>query len=773
MSITTQHFENFNNNNHSSQTNVQNTASSTSTSGSSPRNNSHRINRQSLESRWRLRERSRRYSVALSTNSGGSASPPSTSTTSTSAANNNNNSNNDSFVSSQSFGSNEETQPQQQQQSTPSSRSSSLFDASQIQKNIKKRGSSLGANFISGRDNKTNSVDGVVFNGTQRDTSLSLAVMDSSLANGPVSMTYGSVDALRNRFLDFVKSCGSQSKHLKNPQLDEEFEVKLLFMDYFYDGSTRKPSKLLKDVPTVLTLLDVYCHHLVFHFDDWHSLPESEDEYPYFKHIVETVIPDKEKFKWMNHSRFEQFLIEKYQDAISKDYPPLRSDEILLNQQETKEKESSFSTTTEQTNNSLDNLHARPTISLLPENSYQETEELRRDSVASDDSSTSDSNVVITENSSNPIPKPTHRVGVLEEIHMLCDMFFYELEDLFVLYQEKNQNYVHKWVQLGLKNGSIPTYVIEVYRKKLEYNESTQSQFTVDASDFVSQHVIDKDWKFLRYMCKEYSPDWYCSYKDIGNVVQWTTKRDYTTDNLKLRNSKIVGYINLPMEDVVKSFSFDHHFSYAFENIEFHNYHPINASNSLHKYPSATVSGTFNLSSVFSKRSIEQVISCRSVFVGNELTEHMILFKSCDLSPNESSNSKKGKVKFMGLRLVSKIDNNRTRYCELRSGNLGGVLNSSLIINNPIINKKVVKGVHGGLINVLKLLKNNGFPFPDEKENHVARVWIDYCKQYCNVDVKSLYGQSAVRTIDLSHSKTKYSNDDSSSSTTETTSSNK
>nr|CAG4714824.1 unnamed protein product [Naegleria fowleri] len=505
--------------------------------------------------------------------------------------------------------------------------------------------------------------------------------------------TFGSVEALRNRYLDFVKLYGKENKKRSTPDLDVDFEVKLMFLDYVYDGPLRKPSKNLKDIPTVMNALETYCHNVVFNYDGWHSWSEnSEEPYPYLKYVAEKLIP--KKYSWFSHDRFSKFLKDRYENSVTNSYPPLRSDEIHL--QET------------------NNLSISPRS--IPNTNQEQT-------------------------TTHPEPKQIV-VGILEEIHMLCDMFFYDLEDLFVLFQEKYQGYVHHWVEVGLKNDHLPLHVIEVYRKKLEYNESMQSQITIDSSDFVSTNIIDKDWKFLRYLSKEYSPDWYVSYQDKrGSVIQWTTKKDYSTDNQKLRTAKVIDYYNLPIQDVVKAFCYDSHFSNVLEDVKYFDYNPINFSNSHQKYPSTTLSGIFNMK-LFSKKPIEMVLSSKTAFVGSELTEYMLMYRSCEIPALDGHLKKKNKPKYMGLRFITKIDTNRTRCVELRCGNVGGVANASFIVNNPLINKKLAKTVSTSLKRHLAQAQQEGFPFP-APENNLAKVWVDYCKQYCNIDVRELFGNSA------------------------------
>ncbi|KAG2386338.1 hypothetical protein C9374_002784 [Naegleria lovaniensis] len=513
--------------------------------------------------------------------------------------------------------------------------------------------------------------------------------------------TFGSVETLRNRYLDFVKMQGKENKRRPAQDLDIDFEVKLMFLDYMYDGPLRKPSKNLKDVPTLMNALETYCHNIVFNFDGWHASSEKSDEpYPYLKYTVEKIIP--KRYSWFCHDRFSTFLKNRYENNLTNSYPPLRSDEIHL-------KDSSETTTNTMSPRSLSNSREQQTTAY-------------------------------------PEPKQMI-VGLLDEIHMLCDMFFYDLEDLFVLFQEKYQNYVHHWVEIGLKNDHLPLHVIEVYRKKLEYNETMQSQLTIDSRDFLSTNIIDKDWKFLRYLSKEYSPDWYISYQEKrGNVIQWSTKQDYSTDKQQLRTAKVIDYYDLPIQDVVKTFCCDNHFSNVIEDVKYYDYNPINFSNSHQKYPSTTVSGVFNLKQLFSKRPIEMVLSSKTTFVGNELTEHMLMYRSCEIPALDAQRKKKNKPKYMGLRFITKVDTNRTRCVELRCGNIGGMANANLIINNPLVNKKVAKSICTNMRRHLAQAQQEGFPFPS-LENNLARVWMDYCKQYCNIDVKELFGTSSNSTL--------------------------
>ncbi|KAG2387184.1 hypothetical protein C9374_001516 [Naegleria lovaniensis] len=531
----------------------------------------------------------------------------------------------------------------------------------------------------------------------------------------PQSEIFGSVEALRSKYLDYIKMCGMQTENSQDQQLrmdmDMEFEVKLLFLDYVYDGVSRKIHKHFKDIPSIMNMLETYCHHLVYTFDGWHfqqdDFPSTNHDmnpppnYPYLKYMVEHVLF---KQKWFSHQRFSKFLQVCFENSLSNQFPSLRNHEMST--------EDSLNTTNTCSSSPMlsnSSIHS-PMMTLLP---------------------TKPPNI------SNAEP-----IGILDEIQMLCEMFYYELEDYFVLFQQKYQSYVDEWIEIGLKKNLIPSHVIEAFRDKLQFDETMQSQFSVNAQDFVSPYVIDRDFKFLKYLAKEYSADWNCSYKEIPNrLFHWSTKKDYSSDpSLKLRNCKLVGYLDESIENVVKSFCHDDHMSFTLNDMEFHDYSPIHPTKSTQKYPYATVSGHFNTNSILTKRRVEVVVSCTSTFVGQELVEHLFLYKSCQIPSLENKVSKNDiRTRFMGLRLISKIDENTTRYVEMRVGNLGGILNSNLVMNSSVVNKKMVQVLSSGLKNFIERKKEQGFPFPNPEKENIARVWMEYCQQYCGLNVEEMY----------------------------------
>ena len=336
-------------------------------------------------------------------------------------------------------------------------------------------------------------------------------------------------------------------------------------------------------------------------------------------------------------------------------------------------------------------------------------------------------------------------IGIIDEIQWLADMFLIELGDWFAFFEQKHSKHVYKWLNNSVHNQSLPKYVLEIYRRKKELDEKAMSEFRFNTEDLNMKHVIDYDWKFTKWMCKELNNNWYLTYSGMPQFMQWNSDEDFSTDNMELRNSKIVGYLDYTLDDVVKSTHYDTHLEYCFQNVEWHHYTPINQSSSLQKYPAALMTATFDFGPLFALRGIQFVFSSKSQFLGKRMIENAFLFKSSDYVKHQETKDLI-KIPFVGTRIYSMIDKNRTRYVESRTCNFGGFLNKKFIYTNPLSAKKFSSDNFNGISKAIKLNKEKGFPAPDFEKNYLAKIWYDYCKHYCDVDLQSQYSNQDVAT---------------------------
>ncbi|EFC41297.1 hypothetical protein NAEGRDRAFT_80711 [Naegleria gruberi] len=482
----------------------------------------------------------------------------------------------------------------------------------------------------------------------------------------------GNIDSMRVKFLQFISN-----EFVRNPNTkglpENDFLVKLYFMDFMYDGISLKISRKLTNLLSILHQIDSLCKFLLTKFDKhsqlWREIIEDQAtslKYPYLECIVtDTIENDVQRMSqsyWLTHQRLCKFLKETYEVYVKNNHKPLEQ---------------------------------------LDENQ-------------------------------------SHSTNLKKQIQLLCDMFFIDLEDQFMLFQAKNYKYIKKWIGEGVKNKTIPNQVIEIYKRDREHNEKMQNEFKIQAEDFTTKHVIDKDWKFMKYFSNELSHHWFLTYSQLGKLANWNSFADFSSDNLNLRISKMIGYIDQPIEQVAKSFNYDNHLQYQFKNMKWSSYNTIDDSNSLLKYPSVLMSGVYESGSIFSSRNMQLVFSSKSSFVGEELTEMQTIFKSCETVKEKSKKDIiKIKMPLLGIRILLKIDENRTRVTELRFSNLGGFLNSKIVIFNPISTKKSCLETYNSLLSAIAAHEGKGMP--SSQDNNLMRLWVDYCNHYAGINVVEKY----------------------------------
>lgn len=320
----------------------------------------------------------------------------------------------------------------------------------------------------------------------------------------------------------------------------------------------------------------------------------------------------------------------------------------------------------------------------------------------------------------------------------IIHMFMMELGDYFNLFCYKNAKSIEKWLEEFLtlhrkksKFGSSNKSTLELYADKLKKNKILLEQYKIDPEDLNIKYVIDSDFNFIDFLSREHTDDWNINYMDLDKheyLVSWNSNHDYSSD-LELRNSKIVGYINESIDDVVSATHYDTHIEYIFQDIEWHEYIPIRKEVSTQKYPCAIMTCIFKFG-FFAPRGIQFVDSSRTTFSENHMVENVMLFKSSDYV-KDASNKDLIKCPFLGARTYYRLDVDRTRYVEVRSANLGGFLNKKFIYTNPISAKKLCLQNYNGIMLALKKYKEYGKAIPSPSNNYLSKILHDYINHYC------------------------------------------
>lgn len=474
----------------------------------------------------------------------------------------------------------------------------------------------------------------------------------------------GNVEFLRRRFIEYIE--GHDSMNVKSP------EIKLWFLDLFYETTRRNCKHPLRKCIDVLVLLEEFCKNYITYLqlqNDFHiafgtieELRRTGCDCPFLTYLSHHGSP----FKGVNHETLEEFLCNSL---------------IVLNSQ------------------------------VIRYGNSENSEEL---------------------NAHNQTLE-----SCLRDIGAICDMFYIELDDMFSYFQavKSNRELMAEWLKKGIENQTIPKHVIELYRKKLQEDEKALETFQFHQDDFNAKSIIDKDWEFSKYFTKNtISSDWYLTCKEFPKYIQWSTKSSYSNNDWDLRGrSKLIANLDYSIEDVVKSYNTDKHLASSFSNVKFDEYFPIVESSSLHKYPSGVMSSTLDLGKLVKKRKVKVIFSTKTKFVGDELTEFTLFYKSCELDKTANDDIK---VTVIGTRVFTRLDKTRTRFSQVRMGNLGGFLNSSLIIRNKLALRKIANEEYEKLMEMIEEAKKDGFPLPPLENNYLMRVWCQYCKHYCGVDIR-------------------------------------
>lgn len=81
------------------------------------------------------------------------------------------------------------------------------------------------------------------------------------------------------------------------------------------------------------------------------------------------------------------------------------------------------------------------------------------------------------------------------------------------------------------------------------------------------------------------------------------------------------------------------------------------------------------------------------------------------------------------------VDKNRTRYIEIRTLNIGGLLGTKILYSNPLTSKKLCLQNYHGILKAVKDNEARGHKLPSPDENYLARLFNNYCTVYCKFDL--------------------------------------
>lgn len=308
-------------------------------------------------------------------------------------------------------------------------------------------------------------------------------------------------------------------------------------------------------------------------------------------------------------------------------------------------------------------------------------------------------------------------------IKTICHMFSLELGDWFHLYVAKKSKRLNKWLVKNINQLPVEALIL----LQDNYRALNGAVFNIKEEDLNIKHVIDSDYQFIDHMITTMTDDFYLNYSAMPNVMAWNSDKDYSCkNNLSLRSSKIIGYLDCSIDKVINATHYDSHLSYAFKQVEWHDFTPIQPNSSICKYPSALMTGVFDFGPLFSLRGVQFVFSSRSK-KGN-VTDNTFLFKSTDYVKG-ASNKDLISCPFIGGRTYNMVDTNRTRYTEVRTCNLGGFLNYKVIFTNPLSAKKLCMDNYNGILKALKEAEPNDYAVPDNS-NYLFQILHNYNTHY-------------------------------------------
>ncbi|EFC46691.1 predicted protein [Naegleria gruberi] len=545
------------------------------------------------------------------------------------------------------------------------------------------------------------------FNDTSSNcSSPSLMTVDSSMTfteyHDGRSFTVPCVYELRDRFQRFLKETSTRRA--------DDYLIKLhklMFLDEFYDP-TRNRRKRIENCETLFRMCDQYL--TLIHIQSKNSLSFSLlDTFPYLYNFEEMqkIQPDNSILK--NH----EYLVKWFrkQSENLKKYLAEKANQEVLNGGE-----STSPVSPEESTHDLNESMASPTLSGYinsPTKSIPGIEEKQAEQSKLAD--------YLDEN----------------ELKMLTYMLSSELEDYFSLFQKSNVKYMKKWLEKNVK--SLPNYIIDTISKKRKKYLHYHENYKLREEDLNMKTILDSDFEFIQYLA-EHTEDWTIMNSDSPIIQSFKSKENYSKiPDMKMQ--KFISKINYSIENVLKTTLCNTDEIGEKDNMiecsEYHHYTEIDPSVSSRKYSSVIQTSIMNYGSIFKKRSLENVISCRATFCGDEIQDAIHLYKTCSYVSNKNEDSKAPvKIVIVGGRIFSRIDSNRTKVIDVRMFNVGGMFFNSDFVVHKLSSKKMLDDTLEYLEKSMKKSEKEGFPMPQSDKHFIWKTFADYCKVHCKVNVE-------------------------------------
>ncbi|EFC40906.1 predicted protein [Naegleria gruberi] len=232
--------------------------------------------------------------------------------------------------------------------------------------------------------------------------------------------------------------------------------------------------------------------------------------------------------------------------------------------------------------------------------------------------------------SSSSMQEEIEESETIDEVKLICSMFFLELSDWFNEFEFTNRKKINKWFAKGLQSDIIPKYVIKIYKTKRDKLSKANEEFIFKEDDLNQKHVIASDWNYTNFIGKEHSTEWTLTYSRCPETSMWISSVDRSSDKLGLKTLKSVGYLDTSVAKITKATCSDAHFHQFFKEARFHDYSSIDKSHSQKKYPLVFMSNIFKFGPMFSTRELHLVYSTLAKFQSDKMVESCILFKSRD-----------------------------------------------------------------------------------------------------------------------------------------------
>ncbi|KAG2378428.1 hypothetical protein C9374_008067 [Naegleria lovaniensis] len=319
-------------------------------------------------------------------------------------------------------------------------------------------------------------------------------------------------------------------------------------------------------------------------------------------------------------------------------------------------------------------------------------------------------------------------------LKMLTLMFTNCLEDKFALFQKKNSKFIRKWFSKNIKE--LPNHVIDLLQKKRRKFLHYHHQFKLSEEDMNVKTLIDSDFEFASYLM-DHTEDWKVLLDDVCDMVMYKSKESYSSI-YGMKNQKIICTVPYSIENVLKTMLTNEMFGERngmLVDMKFHAFQELDPNISSKKYSTVIQTSTMNYGPLFKKRALENVISTRAVFCGNEVQEVIHLYKTCSFVSRQDDSKAPVKVVVFGCRRYTKDDTNRTRIVDGRLMNMGGFFMNSDFVINTLGAKKMAEDWDEFLNIMLTEAANNNFKAPDPKEHYIWRTLCDYCRVHCKVDI--------------------------------------